>query len=232
MSLWEGFFNVLSAWGFSRRVSITVTTSKTGGEAAVAKEKIMDPVDYAPPPELPRFQRPVGPDVPVSSRYGAKGPWWDWHYDAPGKFWKQGVMCSDCATTFRMFDTASLCKCGKRNGLGQHRGIDFQAPIGTMVFAMMDGSIEAAGFEGVQNHKSGFGLRVRQSFMVGKQLWKCWYGHLSEVKVQSGQRVVKGDLIGLTGETGRATGPHLCCEVRNPDNQPVAFQFIEEVKNV
>ena len=192
----------------------------------------MDNVDYAPPPELPKLLRPVAKDILVSSRYGAKGPWWDWHYDAVANYWRQGALCEDCATSFRMFDPSSLCKCGHRNGLGQHRGIDFKTPLGTMVFAMVDGIVEAAGWENEDNHRSGFGLRIRQAFSIGGKTWKCWYGHLSDVRVKAGQLVNQGDMIGLSGETGRATGPHLCCEVRNPDGQPVAFQFIEEVKNV
>jgi murein DD-endopeptidase MepM/ murein hydrolase activator NlpD len=42
---------------------------------------------------------------------------------------------------------------------------------------------------------------------------KTLYGHLSEVKVKAGQKLERWDIVGLVGETGRATGPHLHYEV-------------------
>lgn len=192
----------------------------------------MDQPEIAPPQELGKLMRPVGKDIPISARYGAKGPWWDWHYDAASGLWKQGVLCTECHGLFHIRDSSSVCVCGKRNGLGQHKGIDFAAPVGTMVFAMVCGIVEGAGWENELNQKQGFGLRVRQSFVVGTQLWKCWYGHLSEVSAKPGQRIAQGDVIGLSGRTGHAEGAHLHVEVRDASNQQVAFQFQEEAKNL
>jgi len=86
-----------------------------------------------------------------------------------------------------------------------HPGLDISADKGDPVYATADGTVanaSAAGNYGnlvVLDH--GFGLETR-------------YGHLSAFKVKQGQAVKRGDLIGLVGSTGRATGAHLHYEVR------------------
>jgi murein DD-endopeptidase MepM/ murein hydrolase activator NlpD len=87
---------------------------------------------------------------------------------------------------------------------GFHRGLDISADRGQPVFATASGKVVIASYAGdygnlvVIDH--GFGLTTR-------------YGHLSTFKVRSGARVNRGDVIGLVGATGRATGPHLHYEV-------------------
>jgi murein DD-endopeptidase MepM/ murein hydrolase activator NlpD len=86
-----------------------------------------------------------------------------------------------------------------------HPGLDISADKGTPVYATADGTIGQASYSGaygnlvVIEHK--FGIETR-------------YGHLSAFRIQRGQAVKRGDLIGLVGATGRATGPHLHYEVR------------------
>jgi murein DD-endopeptidase MepM/ murein hydrolase activator NlpD len=86
-----------------------------------------------------------------------------------------------------------------------HPGLDISADKGTPVYATADGTISQASFSGaygnlvVIDHQ--FGLETR-------------YGHLSAFRTQRGQTVKRGELIGLVGATGRATGPHLHYEVR------------------
>ncbi len=86
-----------------------------------------------------------------------------------------------------------------------HFGIDFRAPVGTPVYATSDGVVEK-----VAEQKRGYGnhivLRHDDSF-------KSLYAQLSEIKVDSGQSVKKGDLIGLVGSSGTSTAPHLHYEV-------------------
>jgi murein DD-endopeptidase MepM/ murein hydrolase activator NlpD len=86
-----------------------------------------------------------------------------------------------------------------------HSGMDFTADIGTEVYCTGDGYIEDLERNGwgygnciVVNH--GFGYRTR-------------YAHLSAFKVSKGQKVKRGDLIGLVGTSGKSTGPHLHYEV-------------------
>ncbi len=86
-----------------------------------------------------------------------------------------------------------------------HPGLDISADTGDPVHSTADGRIvnaSAAGNYGnlvVIDH--GFGIETR-------------YGHLSAFKVKVGQTVKRGDLVGLVGATGRATGSHLHYEVR------------------
>jgi len=86
-----------------------------------------------------------------------------------------------------------------------HLGLDFRVPSGTPVDAMNDGTVLLARplyFEGnfvVLDHGQGF---------------LTLYLHLSEVKVKEGEQVKRGQEIGLSGGTGRATGPHLHVGVR------------------
>jgi len=86
-----------------------------------------------------------------------------------------------------------------------HPGLDFAAPIGTEVYATGDGVIEKteSSFHGYGNSiiiDHGFGYKTR-------------YAHLSAFKVVQGQKVKRGDIIGLVGSTGLSTGPHLHYEV-------------------
>ncbi len=93
------------------------------------------------------------------------------------------------------------------NGKAQspHQGLDFRVPTGTPVAAMNDGTVLLARplyFEGnfvVIDHGQGL---------------LTLYLHLSEFKVKEGDVVKRGQIIGLSGGTGRATGPHLHVAVR------------------
>jgi murein DD-endopeptidase MepM/ murein hydrolase activator NlpD len=93
------------------------------------------------------------------------------------------------------------------NGVAQreHQGLDYRVPTGTSVAAMNDGMILLARFlyfEGnciVIDHGQGL---------------LTLYFHLSEIKVKEGDSVKRGQEIGLSGGTGRATGPHLHVAVR------------------
>ena len=86
-----------------------------------------------------------------------------------------------------------------------HAGMDFTASTGTEIFATGDGVIER-----VERRKTGYGLNVIIRHGYG---YKTLYGHMSQIKVREGQRVKRGDVIGLVGNTGTSVGPHLHYEV-------------------
>jgi murein DD-endopeptidase MepM/ murein hydrolase activator NlpD len=92
------------------------------------------------------------------------------------------------------------------NGEGAfHSGIDIEAPNGTPVRATADGDVSGASLG------AGYGREVVLNH--GHDVMTV-YGHLSAIAVLPGQHVVRGQIIGYVGQTGRATGPHLHYEVR------------------
>lgn len=86
-----------------------------------------------------------------------------------------------------------------------HLGTDFAAPNGTTVRTVGDGTVE---FAGVQN---GYGNVV---FVRHRNEHVTVYAHLSKINVARGQSVSQGQTVGLVGQTGWATGPHLHFEFR------------------
>ena len=82
-----------------------------------------------------------------------------------------------------------------------HFGQDFRCPIGTEVYATGAGTVYFAG-----NEKDGFGLKVVIDHGYG---YRTIYGHLSETRVKRGDKVTRGDLLAMSGNTGTSTGPHL-----------------------
>lgn len=101
-----------------------------------------------------------------------------------------------------------------------HEGMDFACDIGTPVYATGDGTVTAADWH------SGFGKRIDINHGFG---YLTRYAHLSEIKVRPGQQVKRGDLIGLSGNTGKSTGPHVHYEVRLKDvpQNPVNYYFYD-----
>jgi len=92
------------------------------------------------------------------------------------------------------------------NGEGAfHSGIDIDAPKGTPVRAAGDGDVSGTSMG------TGYGRQVVLDH--GHEVLTV-YGHLSAIAVLPGQHVVRGQVIGYVGQSGRATGPHLHYEVR------------------
>lgn len=86
-----------------------------------------------------------------------------------------------------------------------HRGIDFSVPTGTPVRVTADGVVTKV------EKQRGFGRVVKVSHGNGLE---TVYGHLQEAQVKVGQQVSRGEVIALSGNSGRSTGPHLHYEVR------------------
>lgn len=85
---------------------------------------------------------------------------------------------------------------------GKHYGIDFGMPTGTKIKALTDGKISQAG-----PVAGGGGNQITLDEPGGK--WYQWYMHMSKVIAKKGQKVSAGDVIGLSGNTGNSTTPHL-----------------------
>jgi murein DD-endopeptidase MepM/ murein hydrolase activator NlpD len=100
-----------------------------------------------------------------------------------------------------------------------HAGMDFAAAVGTEIYATGDGVIMRADADA-----SGYGNHVRINHGYG---YMTLYGHMSKIMVRPGQRVKRGDVIGLVGNTGKSVGPHLHYEVHKNGEaiNPVNFYY-------
>lgn len=85
-----------------------------------------------------------------------------------------------------------------------HEGIDIITDVGTEVVATGDGIVDFVGTKG------GLGIAVEIDHGFG---YRTIYGHLSKTKVREGQKISRGDVIALSGNTGLSSGPHLHYEV-------------------
>jgi len=91
------------------------------------------------------------------------------------------------------------------NGKG-HNGVDFRATTGTPVHAALSGIVEGTGNTDVQSGCYSYGKWILIKHANGLA---TLYAHLSTINVSKGQAVATGDTVGLSGNTGYSTGPHL-----------------------
>jgi hypothetical protein len=105
-----------------------------------------------------------------------------------------------------------------------HNGVDLGANRATPVVAAGAGEVVWAGYglyTGARDPDDPYGLAiaVRHDFGFDDQILYTIYSHLSRIDVWVGQRVLAGEEIGLVGDTGHASGPHLHFEVRLGENR-------------
>jgi len=100
-----------------------------------------------------------------------------------------------------------------------HEGMDFTAPTGTPIYATGNGTVTRS-----DNGSRGYGNHVRIDHGFG---YLTLYGHMSEIAVKPGQNVIRGEIIGYVGNTGKSSGPHLHYEVHKNDRpiNPINFYF-------
>ena len=87
-----------------------------------------------------------------------------------------------------------------------HEGIDFSASVGTEVYATGNGKVVEAG-----RNQGGYGNEI---VIDHGYSYRTVYAHLSRIFVRPGQQVLRGQVIGYVGNTGKSTSPHLHYEVR------------------
>jgi murein DD-endopeptidase MepM/ murein hydrolase activator NlpD len=105
--------------------------------------------------------------------------------------------------------------------LQSHQGVDYAVPEGTRIFATADGVVKE-----VKGKNSTSGITVVIDHRNG---YTTSYSHLQSVKVKRGQRVQRGDIIALSGNSGLSLAPHLHYEVRYNDMRvdPIHYFFME-----
>ena len=101
-----------------------------------------------------------------------------------------------------------------------HAGMDFSAHPGTDVYATGDGTVVRVGWE------SGLGNTIIIDHGFG---YRTVYAHLRDFHTKVGKRVVRGEVIGGVGSTGKSTGPHLHYEVHVKGQivNPVNYYFMD-----
>jgi murein DD-endopeptidase MepM/ murein hydrolase activator NlpD len=93
-----------------------------------------------------------------------------------------------------------------------HEGMDFTAPRGTNIYASGDGVVVS-----IKKSFRGYGNRVIIDHGFS---YTTLYAHMSKVSCKEGDKVKRGTIIGLVGNTGTSLGPHLHYEVRK-NNHPI-----------
>ncbi len=81
-----------------------------------------------------------------------------------------------------------------------HEGLDFAGPVGKPILAAAEGVVVKATYDG------GYGHHVIIDHGYG---YETLYAHLSRLQVEVGDRLQRGEIVGLLGSTGRSSGPHL-----------------------
>lgn len=101
-----------------------------------------------------------------------------------------------------------------------HAGMDFSAKPGTDVYATGDGKVIKMGWE------TGYGNTIIIDHGFG---YRTWYAHLRDFRTKVGKKVVRGEVIGGVGSTGKSTGPHLHYEVHVKGQvvNPVNYYFMD-----
>lgn len=91
-----------------------------------------------------------------------------------------------------------------------HAGLDLVALEDKNIYAIADGTVDATPYE-----KDGFGYYVRQKLDDGRRIY---YGHMlkDSITVKAGQRIIKGQKLGIMGSSGNSTGAHTHLEIRVP----------------
>jgi murein DD-endopeptidase MepM/ murein hydrolase activator NlpD len=99
-----------------------------------------------------------------------------------------------------------------------HTGIDFAGNIGTPLYAVAPGKVVFVG------DKTGYGKVVEIDHGMG---FTTLYAHLSKFRIQRGDMVHTKDIVGLGGDSGRTTGPHLHYEIRYNDQPFNPYNFVK-----
>ena len=122
------------------------------------------------------------------------------------------------------FITSDFGKARVYNGSlkGYHSGTDFRAKIGTPVIAANDGRVAL-----VKNRFYSGGTVILDH---GEGIYTCYF-HMSRFDVKEGEMVKRGEQLGLSGQSGRVTGPHLHFSARISGVQVDPLQLISLLNN-
>lgn len=141
-----------------------------------------------------------------------------------------GLLSIDCVPSIQPVNNRqlTLLAAGKKplinpfhRAMREHHGVDYLVPEGTAVFATADGTVKS-----LSEKNSSHGKAVTIDHGNG---YETSYSHLLDIRVRQGQKVKRGDIIALSGNSGLSFVPHLHYEVRFRDTRvdPVHYFFME-----
>ena len=141
-----------------------------------------------------------------------------------------GVLSIDCVPAIQPVNNKqlTLLAAGKKplinpfhRAMREHHGVDYLVPEGTAVFATADGTVKT-----LSEKNSTHGKAITIDHGNG---YETSYSHLLDTRVRKGQKVKRGDIIALSGNSGLSFAPHLHYEVRYRDTRvdPIHYFFLE-----
>ncbi len=212
----QGFVNCFAT--FEERTRTVTTTDEAGNEVPVEEtytvaipiediSKIYQNIAAATGVPITPEQQSNADAVYNLIHYGAAGGGSGFAgFDVP--FIGADGFCSPVGANWRSIVTSEFGNrrdpfTGERRG---HTGIDLAVPTGTSIRAALPGTVTRSKY-----NAGGYGYYAMIDHGGGLS---TLYGHCSQLLVREGQTVEAGDIIALSGSTGRSTGPHLHFEVR------------------
>jgi len=237
--LQEGLDKLKASHGAFLEKSATITANRYG---EIERKLASMGVDAEPLVEQAMRRASVNDQPLAHERFGRGGPFVAAPPPPPGSQASQVALFNDRATRLDsltlalnavplaepLHDYELTSPFGARNDpinalSGVHEGVDLGAPEGTPVLATGDGTVVSAGwgdrYGNLIEIDHGMGIHTR-------------YAHLSKILIKAGDKVLRGKPIGLLGETGRTTGPHLHYEVRVDDDPTNPMKFITAGRDV
>lgn len=141
-----------------------------------------------------------------------------------------GVLSVDCIPAIQPVNNRqlTLLAAGKKplinpfhRTMREHHGVDYLIPEGTAVFATADGVVKS-----LSEKNTSHGKAITIDHGNG---YETSYSHLLDIRVKKGQKVKRGDIIALSGNSGLSFAPHLHYEVIFNDTRvdPVHYFFLE-----
>ena len=141
-----------------------------------------------------------------------------------------GSMSIDCVPAIQPVNNRqlTLLAAGKKplinpfhRTMREHHGVDYLVAEGTAVFATADGTVKSLS---EKNSSHGKAITIDHG-----NVYETSYSHLLDIRVRKGQKVKRGDIIALSGNSGLSFVPHLHYEVRYRDTRvdPVHYFFLE-----
>lgn len=114
--------------------------------------------------------------------------------------------------------------------LGYHNGLDLVGISSKEIHATVSGRVVYAGWENSSDKSQGFGLYVCIQSDIDHFYY--YYGHLSELKVKTGDNVKITDVIGIEGSTGYSTGSHCHYEIRDAFYKGATVEYVPTISGI